>query len=75
MGRVVGPDDFGWVVIIGDEGNHIGYIDLDEISEIVKLLTAQPSVQADGSKREPTIIKSFPMQNAYPAGHKSRRRR
>ena len=29
---------------------------------------------ADGSLREPTIIKSFPMRDAYPAGHKPRHR-
>jgi len=35
---------------------------------------AQQSVQPDDYNAVPTIIKSFPMRDAYPVGHKNRRR-
>jgi len=34
----------------------------------------QQSVQPDDYNAVPTIIKSFPMRDAYPVGHKNRRR-
>ena len=47
------------------------------VAGVVKILqeAAQQERAADGSKREPTIIKEFPMRDAYPAGYKPKRRR
>ena len=39
-----------------------------------RLVAAQQSVQPDDYNAVPTIIKSFPMRDAYPVGHKNRRR-